>query len=252
MRAGPSATTRWSAEHGAPGGVLSVAAPPLEALDRDLWVATRPLRLFVGDIGTRMTVVRLGSDLFVHSPVMLDAATRDALAAIGRVRWVVAPSKVHHLYIGQYASAYPDAEMIAAPGLPEKRPDLAFDCVLDAAQRDKWGDALRFELFGGAPQINELVFFHPASRSLILTDLAFNVTREGRNRARIFHWLVGARGHFGPHRIIRSAIRDREAAGQSLERILAWDFERVIVTHGEVLETGGHARMSEAFERFLP
>jgi hypothetical protein len=62
---------------------------------------------------------------------------------------------------------------------------------------------------------------------------------------------VGARGHFGPHCIIRSVIRDRAAAGQSLERILAWDFERVIVTHGEVLETGGHACMSEAFERFL-
>jgi hypothetical protein len=223
------------------------SAPPLEPLDRDLWIATRPLPLIVGDVGTRMSVVRLGQELLLHSPVALDAATREALDAQGRVRWVVGPSKVHHLYLGDYASAYPDAELCATPGLPEKRRDLHFDCVLDDSRRDKWGDALRFELFGGAPGINELVFFHPASRSLLLSDLAFNVTREGRNRARLFHWLVGATGRFGPHRIVRAAIRDRTAARRSLERILSWDFERVIVTHGEVLERDGHARMQQAF-----
>jgi hypothetical protein len=224
-----------------------MSEPVLAELDRDLWVASRPLPLFVGDVGTRMSVLRLGQDLCLHSPVGLDEVTREALDALGSVRWVVGPSKVHHLYLGDYVGAYPDAELCAAPGLPEKRRDLQFDCVLDDSQREKWGDALRFELFGGAPGINELVFFHLASRSLLLSDLAFNVTREGRNRARLFHWLVGATGRFGPHRIVRAAIRDRAAARDSLDRILAWDFERVIVTHGEVLERDGRARLARAF-----
>lgn len=221
--------------------------PALEALDRDLWVARRPLPLVVGDVGTRMSVVRLGGDLLLHSPVALDAETRQALDALGRVRWVVGPSLVHHLYLGDYAAAWPQAELCAAPGLPEKRRDLRFDCVLDETQRAKWGEALRFELFGGAPRLNELVFLHPASRSLLLTDLAFNVTRDGRNRARLFHRLVGATGRFGPHRILRLAIRDRAAARRSLDRILAWDFERVIVTHGEVLERDGREQLRRAF-----
>jgi hypothetical protein len=81
----------------------------------------------------------------------------------------------------------------------------------------------------------------------MLTDLAFNVTAGGRNQARLFHRLVGATGRFGPHRIVRLGIRDRAAAARSLEQILAWDFDRVIVTHGEVLERGGRERMAEAF-----
>ena len=54
-------------------------------------------------------------------------------------------------------------------------------------------------------------------------------------------------GRFGPHRIVRFAIRDRAAARRSLERILAWDFERVVVSHGEVLETGGKRAVEEGF-----
>ena len=67
-------------------------------------------------------------------------------------------------------------------------------------------------------------------------------------RARLFCWLVGASGRFGPHRIIRLGIRDRGAARASLDRILQWDFERVIVTHGDVLEHGGKPRFAEAFK----
>jgi hypothetical protein len=93
-------------------------AEALEQLDQDLWVATRPLPLWVGDVGTRMTVIRLRSgDLFLHSPVSLDPALRDELDRTGRVRWVVGPSKVHHFFLGDYVRAWPEAELCGAPGL---------------------------------------------------------------------------------------------------------------------------------------
>ena len=104
---------------------------PLTPLAENLWVATRPLRLPVGDIGTRMTVIRLADGgLFLHSPIRLDDETRAALDAIGPVRCVVAPSKVHHFFVGAYRDAYPHAKLFAAPGLPAKRKDLRFDAVL--------------------------------------------------------------------------------------------------------------------------
>ena len=34
---------------------------------------------------------------------------------------------------------------------------------------------------------------------------------------------------------------------QSIDLILAWDFERVTVAHGDVLETGGRAALRESF-----
>ena len=223
-------------------------AEPLVQLDQDLWIATRPLPLWVGDVGTRMTVLRLaGGDLLLHSPVSLDSELRAALAALGRVRWVVGPSLVHHLFLAEHASAWPAAELWGAPGLAAKRPDLRFHGALTGALPPEWDGHVQARLFEGAPRINEVVFLHRPTRTLLLTDLAFNVRPGAENRAKVFHWLVGAGGGFGPHRIIRAVIRDREAARRSLAAILAWDFDRIIVTHGAVLERGGREALRAAF-----
>jgi len=162
------------------------------------------------------------------------------------VRWIVGPSKVHHLFLGDYVDAYPAAELWGAPGLPEKRKDLTFHHVLDDVALAPWRGEVLHLLFQGAPRLNEVVFFHAKSRTLVLTDLAFNVPRGAKN-ARLFHRLVGATGRFGPHRLVRFAIRDRTAAHHSLREMLVWDFDRVVVTHGQVLETGGRAAIAKAF-----
>jgi hypothetical protein len=227
-----------------------VEAVALRTLAPHLWVADRGLTLAVGDIGTRMTVIRLADGgLFLHSPVRLDAETRRALDDIGDVRAVVAPSKVHHFFVGDYIAAYPTARVYGAPGLAEKRRDLAFHGVLNDDPPPEWHGQIEQHLFRGAPLMNEVVFFHPSTRTLLLTDLAFNVPAHHRAafRTRIFYWLVGAVGRFGPHRVVRLGIRDRAAARTSVQRILQWDFDRVIVAHGEVLETDGHARCAAAF-----
>jgi hypothetical protein len=226
-----------------PGGT-----PALRALVPDLWVAERPLKLAVGDIGARMTVVRLrAGGLFLHSPVRLDPETRRALDALGPVRAVVAPSKVHHLFVGDYAPACPEATVFGAPGLAEKRRDLRFDQVLGDEAPAAWQDEIEQHVFRGAPYLSEVVFWHRGTRTLILTDLAFNVPAGRTAGARVFYWLVGAAGRFGPHRFVRALIRDRRAARESVDHILRWDFDRIIVSHGEVLETGGRERLAAGF-----
>jgi hypothetical protein len=227
---------------------MTAAAPALRALAPDLWVAERPLKLFAGDIGARMTVVRLhDGSLFLHSPVRLDAETRSALDALGPVRAIVAPSKVHHFFVGAYAPAYPDAVVHGAPGLAAKRPKLRFDRVLNDEAPAAWRDDLDQHVFRGAPVLNEVVFLHRPTRTLVLTDLAFNVPAGGTAGARVFYWAVGAAGRFGPHRMLRAFIRDRRAARESVDRLLRWDFDRVIVSHGDVLETGGRDRLADGF-----
>jgi len=195
-----------------------------------------------------MTVIRLADGgLFLHSPVRLDAEMRAALDAIGPVRAVVAPSKVHHFFAGDYGTAYPAARIFAPPGLAAKRRDLVIHEELGDEAPPLWRGQIEQHLFGGAPYINEVVFFHAATRTLVLTDLAFNVPVERTAGARLYYWLMGAAGRFGPHRLVRLLIRDRAAARASVERILRWDFERVTVTHGDVLETGGRERFRSAF-----
>jgi hypothetical protein len=224
----------------------------LEPLAPEVWVVRRPLPLAVGDVGARMTVIRLrDGTLMLHSPVKLDAELQRALAQLGSVRWVLGPSKVHHLFLGDYAAAFPGAALCGAPGLAEKRRDLQFQHVLSEAPPAGWPGEVLLQPVEGMPLMNEVALLHQPSRTLVLTDLVFNVEPAARNRARVFHWLVGATGRFGPHRIIRLGIRDRAAARRSIDRILAWDFDRVVMSHGEVVPKGGRALLEEAFA-FLP
>lgn len=222
----------------------------LRNLAPNLWVADRPFKLpfIFGDIRTRMTVIRLANgSLFLHSPILLDPETRAALDEIGAVREIVAPSKAHHLFVGEYLKAYPEAKLHGAPDLSSKRKDLTFTSILGDEADPDWQGQIEHHLFGGTPFLNEIVFYHPATHTLIFTDLVFNVSRQDAAQARVFNWISGAAGHFGPHRLVRRAITDHEAARVSVARILQWDFDRVIVTHGDVLESGGRDRVRAAF-----
>jgi hypothetical protein len=224
----------------------------LRPLAPDLWVVDRPLPLRgVGDIGCRMTVVRVsGVDLVLHSPVPLDADLQAELESVGEVSWLVGPSKVHHLFLRDYQDAYPDAALCGAPGLAQKRGDLLFQFELDGTPAG-WPEELPFLVMDGAPWTNEVVFLHRPSRTLILTDLAFNVP-ERPPSARIFLWLTGAAGRFGPTRLMRLGLRDRLAARVTIRQILEWDFDRIVVSHGNVVESGGRELFRNAFDFLSP
>ncbi|HEX5067892.1 MAG TPA: DUF4336 domain-containing protein, partial [Myxococcota bacterium] len=91
---------------------------PLRQLAPDLWVADRPQSFYGLVVGTRMTVIRLDDgSLLLHSAVKLDPELRKELDALGPVRYVVAPNRVHHLYAGKVRDAYPDARLWIGPGL---------------------------------------------------------------------------------------------------------------------------------------
>ncbi len=226
-----------------------MSGAPLRSLAPDLWVADRPLVVPPRqDIGTRMTVVRLpDGGLWVHSPVTPDPALRRELDAIGPVRAIVAPARAHTLFLQAFREAYPEAGVWLAPGLLEKRPRFAPAEELSDSAPGLWRGAIEQHFVRGAPLMNEVVFFHLSSRTLVLTDLAFNVHERDRGNARLFYWFTGAVGRFGPHRIIRAGVRDKPAALASIQRILEWDFDRVTVTHGDVLERGGPEALREAY-----
>lgn len=235
-----------------------MAETALVRRDTGLWTADgqadagvpRFLRRY--DFSTRMTVVRLPDEgLFLHSPIRLTDRLRRELDSLGKVRAVVAPNKAHHLYVGDYRVPYPQARFYGALGLQNKRKDIAFFGMLGDEPMPEWRGSLEQRFFRGAPWLNEVVFFHPASRTLLLTDLAFNVPAGKVWGIPLVFRIMGAEGVFGPHRFIRRAIRDGNAALRSLRAILEWDFERVIVTHGEILETGGKEKIKRAFKFIL-
>ena len=231
---------------------MSERQAPLRPLAQNIWIAERRQRFYGLEVGTRMTVIRLADgSLLLHSPVALTPELRRELDAIGRVSFAVAPNRVHHLHAGEVAEAYPGAQLWVAPGLERKRPDLVFVAVLGDEAPAPWKGEVDQVFFRGRPYENEVVFFHRASRTLILCDLAFNFGPRAAAPTRLLMKLLRSYGHFGPSKLDPLLIRDRRAARQSLERILAWDFDRVVVAHGDVLESGGRDALREGYAWLL-
>jgi hypothetical protein len=190
-----------------------------------------------------MAVVRLSdSRLLLYSPVTLDAVTRRDLDRLGEVAFIVSPNKIHHVSMGEYIDAYPDAKAFASPGLPARRPDLSFDGVLGDRPEPAWAADLDQAAVRGNTFFSEIVFLHRASGTLLVADLVENFDRQtasplGRALARLFG--VGSKPVASPeHRFYTS---DAEAAAASLERIRSWDFERVVLSHGAPIESDGRA-----------
>jgi hypothetical protein len=224
----------------------------LRKLAENLWVEERSQRFYGLEVGARMTVMRLeDGSLLLHSPVSLDPQLRRELDALGAVRYAVAPNRFHHLYAGEVAKAYPEARLWVAPGVERKRPDLEFVGVLGDEAPEEWQDEVDQIFFRGRPFENEVTFLHRPSRTLVLCDLAFNFGPHAPLATRLLMRLLGSYGRFGPTRLDPILIRDRPAARQSFERILAWDFDRVVIAHGEVLEAGGPAALRAGYDWLL-
>lgn len=222
----------------------------LQRRDDGLWTVDDPsFRLMgVAPIGTRMTLVRLRDGrVILISPIRLSPTLEAQIRALGIVAAIVAPNRVHHLFAAQAKHAFPEATLLAAPGLPEKRPQIPFDGLVTDVTSTEWGGELKALPIAGFPFLNEVAFFHRHTRTLILTDLCFNI-RSAPWWAMLAFRLNDMWQRFGPSRILRLLIRDRDALRNSLDQVLRWDFDRVIIAHGDILETGGHQALRGAYD----
>lgn len=208
----------------------------MEKLGDEIWTVTQPLKLGGADFGTRMTVVRLGEELLLHSPVRIDDALAERLSGLGRVRWIAAPNTFHHLFAGRAKERWPGAEVLAAPGVEKKQKALPIDGALPDAAPEAWRGALETLFVGGMPALNEVVFFHRPSKTLVLTDFLFNFGDEGGWWTRTVLSMAGARGGAKQSRLLRFVMKDKEAVKQCRDEMLGWDFARATVCHGDVIE----------------
>ncbi len=225
----------------------------MQQLDTDLWVSDAPLR-FVGlELGTRMTVVRLpGGELLLHSPVPTTPELVRAVGELGPVTYLIAPNRFHHMFVGEWQAHFPEAAIHVAPGLETKRADLSIASVLGNAPEPAWGDVLDQVAIGGFPFSNEIVFFHRPSATLIATDLAFHIGPKSPALTRLAFRAAGVYERLAPTLLERALVRDRAAFRDSIARILAWPFDRVVIAHGEVFERGGHDALREGLAWALP
>jgi len=219
-----------------------------------VWLFERRLRMPFGLLlPCTMTVIRLAdARLAVHSPVALDDETYRQIVALGEVTAVIAPNSFHYLFASEYPRRFPTATMFLAPDLSRRVPDGVAGSVLDESTRPPWSSELDYLVFDPTPPFTEVVFLHRPTSTLILTDLALNMRRIDPWTHRIVWRASGIPPRLGPNRAVRlTLLGDRAAARPALRRILAWDFDRLIVAHGDPVAHGGTEAFTRAFQHFL-
>ncbi len=217
----------------------------LESVGPEIWSVHNDLFLPGGlHFPGRMVVVRLSTGgLLLHSPVPIDDTVRAELDVLGPVEHIVAPNKLHHLYIEPCQQAFPEAVTWGAPGLPDKRPDLRFDALLTESN-PAFSSDLEPLFIPGIPWMNETVFFHRASRSAIVTDLFFNLQAVANARTRWFFTLYGVFGRPRQSPVVWWMTRDVAAAGAAARQLVSWAPDRVIPAHGAIVDEDAPAALA--------
>jgi len=223
----------------------------LEEFGPSLYVAEGPTVSFFGfPYPTRMVVVRLtDGSAWVWSPVALTRDLEGAVDAIGPVRYIVSPNKIHHLFLGEWTERWPSARLYAPPGLARRRRDLHFFAELGDEADAAWVADIDQAVFRGSIAMAEVVFFHRGSRTAIFGDL---VQRHDPAQMKGLKGMVmrldGLVGEYGSTpREWRATFLRRGLARAALAQVLAWEPERLVVAHGAC----SHADATEILARAL-
>jgi hypothetical protein len=220
----------------------------LNPLAPDLWELDAPFTVLGMAIGHRMTVARLADgSLWVHSPVAYSYDLAAALAQFGPVGHIVAPNAMHDTFLEAWFPAYPEARFHGARGFAKFRPDLKFTDTLGDKPDAAWAGLFDQHVIRGMPRLNEVAFLHRPSRTLILTDLVFNLGPDMPLLSRVLLRLNDCYCKFGASRLLKSTIKDRAALRASLDHVFAWDFDRLVISHGRTLESGAKDALRTAF-----
>ncbi len=226
----------------------------LTPVDAGLWIGEGPIVSFFGcAYPTRMVLAVLpDGGLWVWSPVRLTAELRAAVDALGPVTHLVSPNKLHHLFLGEWHAAYPDAAIWGPRSSIKRHRQVAFTGALEDMPPASWQGVFEQVWFRGSFAMDEVVFFHRPSRSVILADLI----EAFEDDFLCAHWPAWAHplARWGgimaddPKAPIdwRLSFWRRDLARAARARMLGWDCERVIIAHGSWQQAGGRAYLARS------
>lgn len=224
----------------------------IQAFDENLWIVDGPIAYDMGfPFSTRMIIARLNDDsLWIADPVQVTTSTLQLIKELGEVKYLVASTWRHVWRLKEGHQLFPNAELWSSRHVPRSCKELPLKGLLTDEQPKEWVSDFDQLAFQGNKLLDEVLFFHKKSRTLILGDIIQNHARKKDQPLRNALWKLGGVGHpnGGVPRDIRLTFTNRNQARQSLKLLLSWDFEKVIIGHGPCVEKDAKAFVEQAFQ----
>jgi hypothetical protein len=236
-----------------PVPVADYAPAPVEFGPR-IWTIDRRLRMPGGLIlPVCSTVLRVKEgSVVVISPPLLDPQLVTSLQGLGGLAGVIAPNSFHYVFLDHFKAAFPEAQAFVPPRMQERVAPLADATTLSETSPPIWAEDMEQRVFGPIGNVAEMVFFHKASTTLILTDLAFNMIHFESTLQRCAWRIFGVPSSFGPSRLVRlTLLSDTAKSREYLAPILQWPFERIIVAHGSPVLSNARAEFRRTYAPYL-
>ena len=221
----------------------------LTQIHESLWTTTSPLVVLQWvHLNTRMTVVRLeNGSLLLHSPVPWSSALQRHIQKIGSVGYIVAPSCFHHMFVGEWKEHNPDAKICAPKGLLKKRKDLDITYVLQE-HTNLWASEIQYFEIKGVPLLQEHIFYHHSSKTLIVTDFLFHLPKS-TGFTSFYAWINGVKNTVATTLLFKSAIKDKEAFRDSLKVLREMDIKVLSLCHHDVLTEDAAPHLTQALNK---
>ncbi|MBI3543705.1 MAG: hypothetical protein HY075_10575 [Deltaproteobacteria bacterium] len=187
-------------------------------------------------------------ELLIHNPFILEEKDLAELKALGKVVGILVPNAFHGDETAWLSEKFPEAKVFVPRAIEAKaRKKYRVNGSFENDWPADWRKDVECLPLEGMRLLHESVFFHKASRTLVVTDFVFNMKPEdfSKNFERtLMAWNRVGTG-FGTSWLCDKVFtRDDAARKRSVEKILAWDFDRVVMNHGHVVENGGKAMMT--------
>ena len=222
-----------------------------------MWVHEDGMSMLGARLALRMTIVKLSDDsLWICTPTRHNPQLANRVAGMGEVKYIVASSNGHNLFLEAWRSAFPDASVYVAAGIPKKRPNLKGYTRLRDLDTPPWLGDLEMLPMDGAPFFDEHMFYHGRSKTLLVTDYFQNYTgvRQkglGKIVTKLLLEPIGFKGKcLAPPLKTRFAVKDRQALCASLDRLWDLDIERVVPAHGDIFEQDAKQVIRDLCQRF--
>lgn len=231
----------------------SSSIPELQAFAKNVWIVDGPN---VRDMGvmftTRMMVVKLANgSLWINSPVSVPFSTLKCINALGPVKYLLASTPRHVWRLEEWHMLFPEAQLWAPRTTPFtlKKGRLQLTGTLSEVPYHDWADDFDQLAFKGNPLIEEIFFFHKESRTVILDDLIqMHPIVKGKPLLNALMKLESvAYPHGGVPSDIKLSFTNRNLARRSLEKLLSWDFDKLIIAHGVCIEKDAKPFVERAF-----
>lgn len=225
---------------------MKTSIPP-QAIAENLWLMPYPLKMLGADLRRNVTLVRLRTGkLLIHSTAPFSADDVAAIRAVGEPGWLLDGILRHDTFAHEGREAFPGIPYLAPIGFSEI---VGFPTTPIVPAPPEWEGELRALEIQGAPTARDTALLHEPSRTLILTELVFNFgTDEPLWTEILLRMAVTGEHHPGMSRPFKHGVEDKEAFQESMATILGWDFDRVIVGHGDPIETDGQAKLRAALK----